>query len=81
MMYHKQAIDGRVIYIELDSVKECTALLGNISSNINQIARRVNATGNVYNADMEYVKQRQDEIWEQQREILKRLGKVMDAVQ
>jgi primase-polymerase (primpol)-like protein len=66
----KQAIDGRVIYIELDSVKECTALLGNISSNINQIARRVNSTGNVYNADMEYIKQRQDEIWEQQREIL-----------
>jgi hypothetical protein len=76
----KQAIDGRVIHIELDSVKECNALLGNISSNINQIARRVNATGNVYNEDMEYIKQRQDEIWEQQREILKRLGKVTDAV-
>jgi hypothetical protein len=76
----KQAVDGRVIHVELDSVKECTALLGNISSNINQIARRVNATGNVYNADMEYIKQRQDEIWEQQREILKRLGKVIDAV-
>ena len=77
----KQAIDGRVIHVDLDSVKECNALLGNISNNINQIARRVNATGSAHSADMEYIKQRQDEIWEQQREILKRLGKVIDEVQ
>jgi hypothetical protein len=70
-----------VIHIELDSVKECNALLGNISSNINQIARRVNATGNVYNEDMEYIKQSQDDIWQQQREILKRLVKAIDEVQ
>jgi hypothetical protein len=76
----KQAIDGRVIHVELDSVKECNILLGNISNNINQIARRVNATGSIYAAELEDIKRRQDEIWQQQREILKRLGKVMDEV-
>ncbi len=76
----KQAIDGRVIHVELDSIRECTALLGNISSNINQIARRVNSTGSVFNTDMECIKQRQDEIWEQQKKILRRLDKVIDKV-
>jgi hypothetical protein len=76
----KQAIDGRVIHVELDSVKECNALLGNISNNINQIDRRVNSTGRIYAADLENIQRRQDEIWQQQREILKRLGKVMDEV-
>ncbi|GHV32716.1 hypothetical protein FACS18949_04520 [Clostridia bacterium] len=33
----KQAIDGRVIRIELDSVNECCRLLGNVSNNINQV--------------------------------------------
>ena len=37
----KMAIDGRVINLELTPVAECAKLLRNISSNINQIAKRV----------------------------------------
>lgn len=76
----KQAIDGRVIHVELDSVKICNNLLSNISNNINQIARRANESGNVYAADIDEIKTRQDEIWEAQREILKRLGAILEAV-
>jgi hypothetical protein len=72
----KQAIDGRVIHIELDSVREMVRLLSNATNNINQIARRVNETGNVYAADVEDLRGRYDELWEQTREILRRLSAI-----
>jgi hypothetical protein len=76
----KMAIDGRVIRIELDSVNEMNRLLGNISNSVNQIAKRVNETGNVYASDLDDIKTKQDEIWIQQKEKLRKIGDVMDAV-
>jgi hypothetical protein len=69
----KQAIDGRVIHIELNSVNEMIRLLSNATNNINQIAARVNQQGSIYAADMEDLRGRYDELWEQTREILKKL--------
>jgi uncharacterized protein (DUF1778 family) len=48
----KQAIDGQVIHIELDSVKDMCRLLSNATNNLNQIARRVNGSGNLYAEDI-----------------------------
>ena len=76
----KMAVDGRVIHVELDSATEMNRLLSNISNNINQIAKRVNETGSIYAADMDEIKARQEEIWVQQKEILHRLNKMLDAV-
>lgn len=76
----KMAIDGHVIHVELDSVKEMNRKLSNISNNINQIARRANETGNVYATDIDEIKARQEEIWAQQKEILHRLIKILEAV-
>ena len=36
----KMAIDGRVIYVELDSVREMVRLLSNATNNINRAATR-----------------------------------------
>lgn len=69
----KMAVDGRVIHIELDSVKEMVRLLSNATNNINQIARRINETGSVYAADMEDLCGRYDELWGQTKEILRRI--------
>ena len=77
----KMAVDGRIINIELDSVKEMNRLLSNATNNINQIAKRSNETGSIYTSDLEYIKERQEEIWMQQKEILRRLNNIMDAVQ
>jgi uncharacterized protein (DUF1778 family) len=70
----KQAVDGRVIHIELDSVNEMVRLLSNATSNINQIARRVNGTGNLYEQDLADISARYDELWTQTKEILRRLS-------
>ena len=76
----KMAVDGRVIHVELDSVKEMNRLLSGIGNNVNQIAKRANETSNVYAADLDEIKARQDEIWVQQKEILRKITKMIDAV-
>lgn len=69
----KQAVEGRIIHVELDSVREMVRLLSNATNNINQIARRVNQTDSVYAADLDDLKERYDELWGQAKEILRRL--------
>ena len=76
----KQAVDGRVIHVDLESMKTCNNLLSNISSNINQIARRANESGNVYATDIDDIKSRQNEIFEAQREVLKKFNKILNAI-
>lgn len=70
----KQAVDGQVIHIELDSVKEMCRLLSNATNNINQIARRVNETGSVYAEDIADLQARYEELWTQTKVILKKLS-------
>ena len=47
-----------------------TAELQKIGTNINQIAKRVNATGMLYAQDIEDIKGAMAEIWQLQRSIL-----------
>jgi hypothetical protein len=72
----KMAIDGQVIHLELESVREMVRLLSIATNNINQIARRVNETGNFYAADMGDLRQRYDELWGQARVILRKLAAI-----
>ena len=66
----KMAIDGYLIYMDTTDIKAFTAELGAIGRNINQIAKRVNAGGSVYQADIQEIQERLDEIWQLQRRIL-----------
>ena len=63
----KMAIDGYIIQIDHSDIKKMTAELQKIGVNINQIARRTNATGNVYQEDIEEIKGALKEIWRLQR--------------
>ena len=66
----KMAIDGYIIYVDTKDIKEMNKLLSAIGRNINQIAKRVNAEGPTYQADMEEIRERLDQIWQLQRRIL-----------
>ena len=44
--------------------------LGRISSNLNQIAKRINSTGNIYQEDMDEVKELMNEVWRTQKSML-----------
>ena len=66
----KMAIDGYIIYVDTKDIKEMNKLLSAIGRNINQVAKRVNAGGPTYQADMEEIRERLDQIWQLQRRIL-----------
>ena len=66
----KMAIDGYIIYVDTSDIKEMNKLLAAIGRNINQITKRVNAGGTTYQADMEEIQERLDQIWQLQRRIL-----------
>ena len=63
----KMAIDGYVIQVDHSDIKEMTAQIQKIGVNINQIVRRVNAKGNLYQEDIEEIKGVLAEIWRLQR--------------
>ena len=66
----KMAIDGYIIFTDTAAIKAFTKELSAIGRNINQIAKRVNAGDPAYQADMEEIRERLDEIWQLQRRIL-----------
>ena len=72
----KMAIDGYVIRLDLSDVKEVSRLLRINANNINQIAKRANETGCIYQADIKTVQKQQEEIWQMMKAILQRLSSI-----
>lgn len=69
----KMAIDGLIIYTDTTNIKEMNKELQAIGKNINQIAKRVNSVGNIYDEDISEIKERLQEVWQLQRRILSSL--------
>ncbi len=63
---------GFVYDIDYSDLRDYNAALGKISGNLNQIAKRMNATGNVYKADVEKVKKLMKLVWDTQLAMLKK---------
>ena len=76
----KMALLGHILCIDLTDVRECSRLLRNASGNINQIAKRVNETGNFYAADLADIQGRLGDIWKQQDKIIRSLSKILEVV-
>jgi len=70
----KMATEGYYINLDLSSVKELVSLLRRCSNNLNQYAKKANATGSIYVADIEDLRIRLDEIWESATDILRELA-------
>ena len=58
----KMAIDGYVVTLELPELKELRSLMRYSSNNLNQLTRRVHETGRIYDADLEEISKRQEQI-------------------
>ena len=63
---------GFVYDLDYSDLRDYNATLGKISGNLNQIAKRMNATGNVYKADVEEVKKMMKQVWDTQLAMLKK---------
>ena len=68
--FRKMAIDGYILVVDRSDTKAYIRELQAVSRNINQIAKRANATGTVYRQDIEDIKKAVDEIWRLQRRTL-----------
>lgn len=73
----KMALDGYVVKLELPELKELVSLMRYSSNNLNQLTRRVHETGRVYDADLEDISRRQEQLWEGIREILTQISKLL----
>ena len=72
----KMALDGYAVSLNLSELKELLTLLRRHSNNLNQLVRRVNATGRVYEADLADIAKRQEQLWESVREVLNQLASI-----
>lgn len=72
----KMAIDGYIVKLDLPELSELLSLLRRTSNNVNQVARRVHQTGNVYATDLEDILKKQEELWAGVNEILARLSEL-----
>ncbi len=61
---------GFVYDLDYSELREYNAALGKIGNNLNQIAKRMNATGNVYAADVKEVKELMKKVWDTQKSML-----------
>ena len=63
-------LDGYVLRLDLPEVREMIRLLKNMTNNLNQIARRVNQQGHIYDTEIEEIQLRQNELWELLNQLL-----------
>ena len=63
----KMLIDGYIVNMDTSDIRAQTAEIQKIGVNVNQIAKRVNSTGSVYQEDIEEIKGVLAEIWRLQR--------------
>lgn len=64
------AINGCIIKPDHTDIKQTNYELHKIGVNINQIAKKVNETGNIYSEDIRTLEEMMDAIWQLQKYLL-----------
>lgn len=72
----KMALNGYCVKLELPALKEMTTLLRRCSDNLNQYAKKANASGSIYATDIEDLQTRLNDIWECAKKILADLAEI-----
>ena len=72
----KLALDGRIVLLDMAEIKTLVSLLRRTGANVNQIARRVNSTGRIYENDLAEIQNRLSEVWLALDDVLRKLAAV-----
>lgn len=70
----KMEMDGYVINLDLSELKEILRLCGINSKNLNQVAKRANETGSIYEADIKDLQAGQEEMLKLLRVMMEKLS-------
>ena len=57
------ALNGYMLRVDLTEIREMIRLLGNMTNNLNQIARRMNSGGSIYETEIDEMRVKQNELW------------------
>ena len=72
----KMALDGYCLHLDLKDLQRMAYLLQMCSNNLNQVAKRVNESNQLYAADIEDLRHRLDELIDIGRQILSKLAEL-----
>lgn len=67
------ALNGYILRIDLPEIREMLRLLGNMTNNLNQIARRMNSGGLIYETEIDEIRESQQNLWTMMNRLLTRL--------
>ena len=67
------ALKGYLLKVNLPEIRELIWLMKNLTNNVNQIARRMNENGSIYETEIDDIRKRLDELWESMNQLLSRL--------
>ena len=59
--------------LDRPEIRELLRLMKNLTNNVNQMAKRLNEQGNIYETEMDGIQQRMDELWDAMNQILTKL--------
>ena len=66
----KLILYGYVYEVDYSYLRNYNTELGRISSNLNQIAKRINSTEHIYQEDMKEIKELMNQVWHTQKSML-----------
>ena len=74
LLFRTMVLNGYLLKLDLLEMHEAVRLMGKMSGNINQIARRLNEHGSIYETEMDEIVDEQRELKELLSQLLQRLG-------
>ena len=66
-------LGGYVLHLDLPEIRELIRLLGIMTNNINQIAKRENSSGHIYETELDEIRENQHQLWQLLRKNLTKL--------
>ena len=72
--YRKMILDGYIVRIDFSDVREMIRLLRNATNNLNQISKRVNASGSIHKDDIADIQRNYEKLWQWAEVITKKLA-------
>ena len=72
----KMILDGYIVKLDIPELKEIIRLLSITSTNVNQMARKLNAEGSIYQQDMAEVETQLEQNYKMLRRLITKLSKI-----
>ena len=72
----KMILDGYIVNLDIPELKEIIRLLSITSNNVNQMARRLNTDGSIYQQDIREVEVQLEQNYKMLRKLITKLSKI-----